>query len=572
MHAMKQKILLLFLLFPFYTFYAQRIDIPSNQFGIDKNKSLIITNVDVTSINSGFPGQKSSIFLDALYNFKAPVLTIKIGTPYSVVSSVNNKVYTLYFTQLPLIRISSDNEILRDESKLAKFELIESNKNSISSKIGISYRGETSYKMYEKKPFEINFWNDDEGKETHDETLLGMHSDDGWNLQAMFNEPLRFNNKTGWELWRSICKPYYLDSEPDAVSGIQQEYAELFLNGEYQGLYCVGEKVNRKLLKLKKYNGNVRGELYKAKKYGGATLFRYTVSYDNSRVEWSGYECKYPNEVDWSNFYRWNDFVINGFNIKLYNDPKSEYRISNDVEYFIFLNLIRATDNLGKNYYMAKYNSGEPFFYVPWDLDATFGNVWNGEHENVTDDLMTGKFYDFLLNDCSEGGFNSRLVSKWKELRKTVITQEKLMTMFTANYNVLKQNGAYDRESLVWNDYKEDPKELEYLSAWLTKRIAFLDKTFGEMCGGTLDTKTFDSFSSNVVVYPNPTSDIVNISLNGNLLHTIFLYDSTGKLVLTKYSKENEDKISIQHLSSGIYFLKIINEENKVDMKKIIKD
>ncbi|WP_291141165.1 CotH kinase family protein [Flavobacterium sp. UBA7680] len=569
---MKQRILLFFLFFSFYTFYAnQRIDVPSNQYGIDNSKSLIITNLDVNSINSSLSGEKSSISFDVLYNFKTPVSEIKIGIPYSIVNTITNKTYTLYFTQLPLIRISTENEIIRDESKLANFELIESNKKFVSSKIGISYRGETSYKLFEKKPYEINFWNDDEGKVTHDESLLGMHSDDGWNLQAMYNEPLRFNNKTGWELWRSICTPYYSSKEPEAVSGIQQEYAELFLNGEYQGLYCVGEKVNRKLLKLKKYNEKVHGELYKAKKYAGATLFRYMTSYDNNRAEWSGYECKYPNEVDWSNLYKWTDFVINNFNAKLYNDPKSEFRINNDAEYFIFLNLIRATDNLGKNFYIAKYNSGEPFFFVPWDLDATFGNVWNGDHEDVTDDLQADKFFNLLLNDCSEGGFCSRLSSRWKELRKTVITHDKLMLMFTNNYNVLKQNGAYERESLVWNDYKANSDELNYISQWLTKRIAFLDKTFGEMCGGTLDVKAFDKVS-NIVVYPNPTSDMINISSKDNLLHTVFLYDSTGKLVLTRYSRDNEDKISIKHLSSGIYFLKVVDEENKIDLKKIIKE
>ena len=46
------------------------------------------------------------------------------------------------------------------------------------------------------------------------------------------------------------------------------KYAEVFINNNYRGVYCVTELIDRKQLQLKKFelnNGNfrIRGELYK---------------------------------------------------------------------------------------------------------------------------------------------------------------------------------------------------------------------------------------------------------------------------------------------------------------------
>ncbi|KQO21158.1 hypothetical protein ASF10_13615 [Flavobacterium sp. Leaf82] len=568
---MKQKILLLLFLNFFYFSYASEIIvIPSNQFNIDNNKKLILSNLDVTYINIQWSGEKTSITFDVNYEFETPVTIIKIGTPYKVINPADNKLYVLYFTELPLITITTHDLIVDDPYVLGNFRIVETNQNTVISNIGIQYRGASS-QFLPKKPFEIEFWNDVTGEETHDESLLGMHSDDGWNLQAMYNESLRFHSKTNNDLWRLIHKPYYLNSEPEAASGIEMKYAELFLNGEYRGIYCVGEKVNRKLLKLKKYNKNIKGELYKGDQWGESTLLNSLLSYDNNQSLWGGYEYKHPKEeTDWTNIYNFVDFVVNETDSKFLSEYKTKFEINNAVDYFIFLNLLRATDNRGKNLYLAKYNNNSPYFYVPWDLDGTFGTIWNGQHENITNDLLSNGLYDRLLNDCSAGGFREKLNLRWSELRNTLITHSSLMTMLTNNYNILKQNGVYERESMAWPDYNADETELDYISTWLTNRLAFLDLKFSESCN-TLDVATFDRVLK-TTIYPNPTSDVVNISLVDNLKYTIFLYDTTGKLLLNDHFEGDQYQISIKDLSKGIYYIKVLDSDNKVDVKRVIKN
>ena len=122
---------------------------------------------------------------------------------------------------------------------------------------------------------EIEFWTDNIGNETQNHALLGMTNDDDWNLQAMYNEPLRIRSKTNNDLWRMINSLHYQNQEPEAINGVRIKYVELFINNEYRGLYCLGEKVNRKQLKLKKHNGNIRGELYKGISWGGYKYFYF---------------------------------------------------------------------------------------------------------------------------------------------------------------------------------------------------------------------------------------------------------------------------------------------------------
>ncbi len=71
-----------------------------------------------------------------------------------------------------------------------------------------------------------------------------------------------------------------------------------------------------------------------------------------------------------------------------------------------------------------------------------------------------------------------------------------------------------------------------------------------------------------VIIYPNPTSDLLNIQME-NLLEeiTLTLFDELGRIVQTV---ENETSMPIAHLKNGYYLLKIQTKE-QVIVKRIIK-
>mgnify|MGYP005742584177 CR=1 FL=1 len=91
----------------------------------------------------------------------------------------------------------------------------------------------------------------------------------------------------------------------------------------------------------------------------------------------------------------------------------------------MFLNLIRATDNTGKNIYLAKYKQGEPYFYIPWDLDGCFGTIWNGTNSNITDDILKNGFISRVI-DRNPKNILIDIANKWFENKNHVFSYASL--------------------------------------------------------------------------------------------------------------------------------------------------
>lgn len=73
--------------------------------------------------------------------------------------------------------------------------------------------------------------------------------------------------------------------------------------------------------------------------------------------------------------------------------------------------------------------------------------------------------------------------------------------------------------------------------------------------------------NKNIKFYPNPTSDSVFLELENEIIKDIYIFDLSGKLVMTKKKKNNQIDLSV--LQTGTYFIKTDNMNIK--SFKIIK-
>jgi len=83
-----------------------------------------------------------------------------------------------------------------------------------------------------------------------------------------------------------------------------------------------------------------------------------------------------------------------------------------------------------------------------------------------------------------------------------------------------------------------------------------------------LSIKDFDE--SNIRIYPNPTSSIINIEVPGKSQYNYSLYTISGKKMMNGMFNTNNTQINTNALSSGVYILQITNG-NKNISKKVIK-
>jgi cephalosporin-C deacetylase len=79
-----------------------------------------------------------------------------------------------------------------------------------------------------------------------------------------------------------------------------------------------------------------------------------------------------------------------------------------------------------------------------------------------------------------------------------------------------------------------------------------------------------DNKNNDILIYPNPASDILTIKMNNTDNSTIKIYDILGKIVLFDYTKTNETQLNISTLAKGHYCIEIKNGQ-LITTKKFIK-
>jgi hypothetical protein len=87
-------------------------------------------------------------------------------------------------------------------------------------------------------------------------------------------------------------------------------------------------------------------------------------------------------------------------------------------------------------------------------------------------------------------------------------------------------------------------------------------------------TKT-SSFPLNnsINIYPNPAKETLNVDFSlKNVELKLVVVDMLGNEIINENSRNQHTSLNIQNLSSGVYFVKVINENECVGIKKWVKE
>lgn len=206
---------------------------------------------------------------------------------------------TLIFTSVPVIRIDCNVGYNYSSGTIDVQEL---GKEMLHSPIEAKWRGgSTNDKNKHKRNYHIKF--KDDGGNSKDVSLFGLRKDNSWLLDAGQVDMLRIRNRIVTELWNDYsAKPYYATEKPDARTGVRGNFVEVIVNDQYVGLYSMTENMDRKQLKLRKYDEELKqahGVLYKTKSWNynvfmghdsNSDVYPMTspVYYDEFSATWGG--------------------------------------------------------------------------------------------------------------------------------------------------------------------------------------------------------------------------------------------------------------------------------------------
>jgi len=373
----------------------------------------------------------------------------------------------------------------------------------------LRYRGDYS-SLLRKRSLAVKL-TDGNGRDL-DRSFLGMRSDNYWILDAMAIDRARMRNRVAMDLWNDFAaRPYYAGKAPQARTGVRGRMVEVFLNGAYQGIYCLTERMDRQQAALAKADADkVRGCLYKTRQWGTWTQMGYDrfagkfagqrpPGFDNRCGTWANWEQKYPKPDrtgagDWQPLYEAIDFVGNTPDATFRRDVAARFDLPAVRDYWLFIELLFATDNSGKNMYWMVYDrTDNPMLTpAPWDLDGAFGRSWDGHRAKCEPD---NDYRRFLAETYSQNGlferlhrldpddWNKRLAARYRELRKKHFDPDKLFRRFADYHALMRRSGAEARERQRWEGANgiglDFESESEYLQAWIARRVRCLDRKYG---------------------------------------------------------------------------------------------
>ena len=76
----------------------------------------------------------------------------------------------------------------------------------------------------------------------------------------------------------------------------------------------------------------------------------------------------------------------------------------------------------------------------------------------------------------------------------------------------------------------------------------------------------------NMLIYPNPTSDLVTITGDNIIIRNIDVLDNTGKMVLKESNiNKKETNLDVSGLNSGVYYIRLSTSKGIVTEKLIVK-
>lgn len=399
---------------------------------------------------------------------------------------------------LPLVNVEVDVSGLKKESyipghiTIVDAEMRTEGRLMASFDCKLRYRGASSLK-YEKKSFAIKLLDSD--GEDLDANVFGIRKENDWILDAMAIDRIRMRNRVCFDIWNEISKtPYKTDF--DNRNGTLGYFVEVYLNGEYHGLYCMTDKIDRKLLGLKKAKEQsdgsvyVRGVLYKGEAWTVATrMTGYDISESFDGEAWNGWELQYPDDYPcydaWKPLMNLIDFcnTRNAF-FKLHY--RQHFYYDNLVDYALFIMGLNIIDNNVKNTHFScpDINVNETFLITPWDLDCSLGGLYEGSHyeEYTKITELTSNYLYYQLYVYNVDNFRGSMKERWQELLSGIMSPDNFNARLDAYAKRFKESGAWQREYDKWNNNPvplDLDEELEYVKKWYVNNIAALNKVLG---------------------------------------------------------------------------------------------
>lgn len=304
-----------------------------------------------------------------------------------------------------------------------------------------------------KKSLKLNL-KDDHGQNNNC-AFLGFESDDDYLLNAMWCDDIKIREKLAMDLWNQMA-----EIKNSSLKMTQGEYCELVINGEYQGLRLMQNKMERSYLKLDEDDILLKGN---------------NVNVGTQKPPREVYETVYSNQDEETTYRTIGEFF--------YQTDFSKVNLESWVDMQLFLHLGNMVDNESyKNtFYVVKtYENQEELNFIPWDTDMSFGIYFNEGFRylpSTVENISYRMEYEKLLAEYPE--LPKTLAARWMELREEIFTEENIFSKVDEYTARISDSGALKRDFdyLGWNTWSGEDT-VDNFKLYVRKRLQLLDELY----------------------------------------------------------------------------------------------
>ena len=356
---------------------------------------------------------------------------------------------------------------------------------STTSDINIHTRGGTTINLPQKN-YRISLVNKKKSKTSkYKSNLLGLREDDDWILTSGFSDYEKVRNAFSMNLWHNTAKgrnQWHVDASNENV------YVEVFFNNRYHGLYTLSYPIDSKQLDRQDDESIIKKKDWAPSEYALDVEFNADFEYD-----WiAGY---YLQDGSPNAYYVIHDLLYE----MAYSEDNAEIRstvdMDNAIDLYLFYELTQAADNIYdtnvKNLIIINKPADNKYGYklllIPWDMDQTWGNRYvdgEGKHAISSYDMATD--YELPVNwgpvpfliENGDPDIVKEVQNRYNELRKTVWSDENIMSMLDSYEEDIYGSGAYERTILRWPDANDYGAEigLSDFKAFVLARLSWMDE------------------------------------------------------------------------------------------------
>jgi hypothetical protein len=298
-------------------------------------------------------------------------------------------------------------------------------------------------------------------------------------LTTTFDDNTYIRQRLSFELWNRL--------DPGHIQ-VQAYNAVVFLDGEYWGLYMIGDHIDGYL--MEDHGLFQDGNLFKARTHdANFRLVDYEGDPKGSPHQGLTKSEGFPLDGEPGAFDDLDElvnFVATATSADFLAELDSRIDQRDYENWWIFVTAISGGDSAGKNSYHYHDPAGGPWRYVPWDFNYSFGQDWRtirvGSDEDPESYQWANEFFVRFLGEPTIGpGLRTRYMQVMQNqyalqgILDTVDAWE-VENLRSALRDERKWGDAYLNYS-SWNgrsDFLDHMGEMDYLRTWITDRWSYL--------------------------------------------------------------------------------------------------